>query len=81
MICEHDGHRYLIMKTKKALRSQRTSEGLIKYAFLKQSERQDLNLRPLLPQSSALPSCATPRCDALQAYHKTPKGLNRILIS
>jgi hypothetical protein len=38
-----------------------------------------LNLRPLLPQSSALPSCATPRCDALQAYHKTPSR-NRILI-
>ena len=30
------------------------------------SGRQDLNLRPLDPQSSALPSCATSRCpDAL----------------
>ena len=27
-----------------------------------QSGRQDLNLRPLDPQSSALPSCATSRC-------------------
>ena len=26
------------------------------------SERQDLNLRPLDPQSSALPGCATLRC-------------------
>ncbi|CAC5340125.1 hypothetical protein PLAN_100175 [Planktothrix rubescens CCAP 1459/22] len=26
-----------------------------------ESERQDLNLRPLPPQGSALPSCATPR--------------------
>jgi hypothetical protein len=29
--------------------------------FLPKSEREDLNLRPLLPQSSALPSCATSR--------------------
>ena len=28
---------------------------------LKKSERQDLNLRPLPPQGSALPSCATSR--------------------
>ena len=27
-------------------------------------QRQDLNLRPLGPQPSALPDCATPRCDA-----------------
>ena len=25
------------------------------------SERQDLNLRPLVPQTSTLPGCATPR--------------------
>ena len=30
-----------------------------------QSERQDLNLRPPLPQSGALPSCATPRTGIL----------------
>ena len=29
--------------------------------FSIKSERQDLNLRPPLPQSGALPSCATPR--------------------
>lgn len=29
--------------------------------FLKKSERQDLNLRPLPPQGSTLPSCATSR--------------------
>ena len=28
------------------------------------SGREDLNLRPLDPQSSALPDCATPRPDA-----------------
>ena len=27
------------------------------------SEREDLNLRPLDPQSSALPNCATSRCN------------------
>ena len=34
------------------------------------SERKDLNLRPLLPQSSALPSCATPR----QIYKYSTSG-------
>lgn len=29
------------------------------------SERQDLNLRPLHPQCSALPDCATPRWTAI----------------
>ncbi len=29
--------------------------------ILKWSGRQDLNLRPLVPQTSALPDCATPR--------------------
>lgn len=29
--------------------------------MLNWSGREDLNLRPLDPQSSALPSCATPR--------------------
>ena len=31
------------------------------FVLLIKSERRDLNPRPLLPQSSALPSCATPR--------------------
>ena len=31
------------------------------FAVVIESERQDLNLRPPLPQSGALPSCATPR--------------------
>src|SRR5688572_25799136 len=35
--------------------------GSKKRAGFKWSERQDLNLRPLDPQSSALPSCATLR--------------------
>ena len=38
----------------------KTMESLIAQGF-HLSERRDLNPRPLLPQSSALPSCATPR--------------------
>ena len=38
----------------------KTMESLISQGF-HLSERRDLNPRPLLPQSSALPSCATPR--------------------
>jgi hypothetical protein len=30
--------------------------------YIQWSGRQDLNLRPLVPQTSALPDCATPRC-------------------
>ena len=33
----------------------------LEFADGPESERQDLNLRPPLPQSGALPSCATPR--------------------
>ena len=35
----------------------------------KKSERRDLNPRPLLPQSSALPSCATPRQSKVITVH------------
>ncbi len=34
---------------------------IMMWALNKWSEWQDLNLRPLVPQTSALPSCATPR--------------------
>jgi hypothetical protein len=37
-----------------------------------QSERRDSNPRPPLPQSGALPSCATPRSELL-FYSKTLK--------
>ena len=33
------------------------------------SGRQDLNLRPLVPQTSALPDCATPRTKQGGIYH------------
>ena len=35
--------------------------GNLKTLFITWSGRQDLNLRPLVPQTSALPDCATPR--------------------
>src|SRR4030081_1839428 len=34
---------------------------MINFYTIKWSGRQDLNLRPLAPQASALPGCATPR--------------------
>ncbi|KPI16136.1 hypothetical protein OV450_2467 [Actinobacteria bacterium OV450] len=53
--CDHTGSG----RTKgRPLRSERTASDLLR-AW---SGRQDLNLRPLDPQSSALPSCATSRC-------------------
>ena len=36
------------------------------------SGRQDLNLRPLDPQSSALPGCATPRFNYGRNYLNLP---------
>ena len=42
-----------------------------RYFIFKKSERQDLNLRPLPPQGSALPSCATSR---LVFRNLTPLG-------
>ncbi len=41
------------------------------------SERRDLNPRPLLPQSSALPSCATPR-HISSIYHQYQVKSNKI---
>jgi hypothetical protein len=38
----------------------------LKKDFFNWSERQDLNLRPLVPQTSTLPGCATPRTDCLK---------------
>src|SRR5450432_2937663 len=38
------------------------------------SERQDLNLRPLDPQSSALPGCATLRCRKDRPYRESANG-------
>ncbi len=38
--------------------------------IIKKSERQDLNLRPLPPQGSALPSCATSRFFAFYSIFK-----------
>ena len=37
------------------------------YGSKNESERRDLNPRPPLPQSGALPSCATPR--STRSYH------------
>lgn len=50
-----DGHLHVIIFTKRGddMRVKRNCEIW--------SERQDLNLRPLDPQSSALPGCATLR--------------------
>ena len=44
-------------------------------AFIKISERQDLNLRPLPPQGSALPSCATSRHDLVFSYQFFERSL------
>ncbi len=50
-----------LLENDQRLRSiPKTMEPLISQGF-HLSERRDLNPRPLLPQSSALPSCATPR--------------------
>lgn len=37
------------------------SKYALKYIFFRWSGREDLNLRPLDPEPSALPNCATPR--------------------
>src|SRR5215472_5503916 len=42
------------------------------------SGRLDLNQRPLAPQASALPGCATPRCEALAVM---PPRLRRVKAS
>ena len=49
----------LVIKRRKRGRNY-TPQGIEKYKK-NWSGRQDLNLRPLDPQSSALPDCATPR--------------------
>ena len=42
-------------------KTYRKSKNLLIEKVLNISERRDLNPRPPLPQSGALPSCATPR--------------------
>jgi hypothetical protein len=54
---------------------------LLMYKVSPQSERRDLNPRPPLPQSGALPSCATPRSQ-LSYYNQknsNEQGLNLAL--
>ena len=47
----------------------------LEFADVPESERQDLNLRPPLPQSGALPSCATPRQNEVITAPNPVQGL------
>ncbi len=51
----------ILSKVKKGVNLNQNNEN-------KKSERRDLNPRPPLPQSGALPSCATPRYSTI-IYH------------
>src|SRR5215469_13259955 len=62
------------MKTK----GRGSTEKVSQTAASQWSGRLDLNQRPLAPQASALPGCATPRCESIAVM---PPRLGNVKVS